>query len=148
MYTILDVYIKPLVWNYSVYVIESLVLLIIICFLNEISVTNLTKDLILYNKVLMDHGFSLCRRKGTNMITFCLIVFSILKKIVRRYILSVCQCAVKGTLMQIWKSGNIFVFTWKLYAEDFTLKRFTFCNMRTWSMWKFCLQSFRNNMAN
>ena len=29
---------------------------------------------------------------------------------------------VKGTLMQIWKSVNIFVFIWKKYAEDFTLK--------------------------
>ena len=27
----------------------------------------------------------------------------------------------KGTLMQIWKSGNIFVFIWK-YVEGFTLK--------------------------
>ena len=25
--------------------------------------------------------------------------------------------------MQIWKSANIFVFTWKQYVEDFTLKR-------------------------
>ena len=36
----------------------------------------------------------------------------------------------KGTLMQIWKSGNIFVFTWKQYVEDFTLKhllRFAIC---------------------
>ena len=29
---------------------------------------------------------------------------------------------VKGILMQIWKSANIFAFIWKLYAEDFTLK--------------------------
>ena len=28
----------------------------------------------------------------------------------------------KGTLMQIWKSANIFVFKWKWYVEDFTLK--------------------------
>ena len=28
----------------------------------------------------------------------------------------------KGTLMQIWKSANIFVFIWKWYVEDFTLK--------------------------
>ena len=25
--------------------------------------------------------------------------------------------------MQIWKSGNILVFIWKLYVEDFTLKQ-------------------------
>ena len=29
---------------------------------------------------------------------------------------------LKGTPMQIWKSANIFVFTWKWYVEDFTLK--------------------------
>ena len=54
-------------------------LLIIICFLNKVSVSNLTKDLILYNKVFMDDNLSLCSKKGTNMVTFCLIVFSILK---------------------------------------------------------------------
>ena len=31
---------------------------------------------------------------------------------------------IQGTLMQIWKSANIFVFVWKYYAEDFTLKHF------------------------
>ena len=29
---------------------------------------------------------------------------------------------IKGTLMQIWKSANIFVFIWKQYVEGFTLK--------------------------
>ena len=29
---------------------------------------------------------------------------------------------VKGTLMQIWKSADIFVFMLKKYAEDFTFK--------------------------
>ena len=29
---------------------------------------------------------------------------------------------LKGTLMQIWKSANIFVFIWKYYVEDFILK--------------------------
>ena len=24
--------------------------------------------------------------------------------------------------MQVWKSANIFVFTWKWYVEDFTIK--------------------------
>ena len=28
----------------------------------------------------------------------------------------------KGTLMQIWKSANIYVFIWRWYAEDLTLK--------------------------
>ena len=31
---------------------------------------------------------------------------------------------IKGTLMQIWKSANIFVFPWKQYVEDLTLKHF------------------------
>ena len=31
---------------------------------------------------------------------------------------------LKGTLMQILKSANIFVFIWKQYVEDFTLKHF------------------------
>ena len=29
---------------------------------------------------------------------------------------------VKGTLTPIWKSAHIFVFMWKKYVEDFTLK--------------------------
>ena len=29
---------------------------------------------------------------------------------------------MKGTLMQIWKSANIFVFIWKWYVENLTLK--------------------------
>ena len=29
---------------------------------------------------------------------------------------------IKGPLMRIWKSANIFVFIWKSYVEDFTLK--------------------------
>ena len=29
---------------------------------------------------------------------------------------------LKGTLMQIWKSANIFMFIWKYYAENFTLE--------------------------
>ena len=32
------------------------------------------------------------------------------------------MAVVKGTLMQIWKSANIFVFIWMEYVEDFTLK--------------------------
>ena len=32
----------------------------------------------------------------------------------------------KGTLMKIWKSVNIFVFIWKKYVEDFTLKHLLF----------------------
>ena len=32
--------------------------------------------------------------------------------------------ALKGTLMQISKSANIFFLIWKYYVEDFTLKHF------------------------
>ena len=31
---------------------------------------------------------------------------------------------LKGSLLQIWKSANIFVVIWKLYVEGFTLKHF------------------------
>ena len=47
---------------------------------------------------------------------------------------------IKGTLTQIWKPANIFVLIGKWYAEGFTL--------RTWDMWKVCLQTFRNNRIN
>ena len=54
-------------------------------------------------------------------------------------------CCLKGTLMQIWKSANIFFFKWK-YVEDFTFKiPFTLWDMRTWDMWKVCSQTLRNN---
>ena len=46
---------------------------------------------------------------------------------------------IKVTLMQISKSANIFAFTWKQYAEDFTLKHLLrFWDTRTWDMWKVC----------
>ena len=35
---------------------------------------------------------------------------------------SLIQSNFKVTLMQIWKSAIIFVFIWKYYVEDFTLK--------------------------
>ena len=53
---------------------------------------------------------------------------------------------LKGTLMQIWKSANIFVLTWKWLCRRFHIKTpFTLWNMRTWDMWNVCLQTFRNN---
>ena len=33
---------------------------------------------------------------------------------------------IKGALMQIWKSANIFVYMWKQYVEDFTLNHLFF----------------------
>ena len=38
---------------------------------------------------------------------------------IKRYIL---DDGIKGTLMHIWKSANIFVLIWKYYVEDATLK--------------------------
>ena len=32
------------------------------------------------------------------------------------------QIYLKGTLVQIWKSDNVFVFMWIYYVEDFTSK--------------------------
>ena len=29
---------------------------------------------------------------------------------------------IKCTILQIWKSANIFVFAWKYYVKDYTLK--------------------------
>ena len=47
---------------------------------------------------------------------------------------------IKGTLMQIWKSANIFAFTFHIIKTPFT-----FWDMRTWDMGKVCLQTIRNN---
>ena len=33
-----------------------------------------------------------------------------------------CWQTFKGRLTQMWKSANIFIFTWKQYVEDFTIK--------------------------
>ena len=33
---------------------------------------------------------------------------------------------IKGTLMQIWKFANVFVFMWKKYVEGFILKHLLF----------------------
>ena len=47
---------------------------------------------------------------------------------------------VKGTLMQIWKSANIFLFIWKDMCWRFRIKTpFTFWDIRTWDMWNVCL---------
>ena len=49
---------------------------------------------------------------------------------------------LKGTLMQIWKSANIFVFIWKEYVEKHLLC-FEICGRK--DMGKVCLQTCRNN---
>ena len=53
----------------------------------------------------------------------------------------------EGTLMQIWKSANTFIFTWKWSVKNFTLNKiFYFLRYaRTWDVWKVSLQTFRNN---
>ena len=58
---------------------------------------------------------------------------------------SLIQSNFKVTLMQIWKSAIIFVFIWKYYVEDFTLKPLLLFDTRTRDMWKVCLQTFTNN---
>ena len=55
---------------------------------------------------------------------------------------SVALWNLKGTLMQIWKSVTIFVFIWKQYVKDFTLKHLLFFEICTRER---CLQTFRNN---
>ena len=41
------------------------------------------------------------------------------------------KLSIKGTLMQIWISANMFVFIWKYYVEDFTLKLLLLFNICT-----------------
>ena len=38
--------------------------------------------------------------------------------------------------MQIWKSTNIFVFIWKLYVEDVTLKHLLIFEIFTCEIWE------------
>ena len=47
-----------------------------------------------------------------------IIIFSITAQKIKFFIKDI---FIKGALMQIWNSANIFVFLWK-YVEDFTLK--------------------------
>ena len=63
-----------------------------------------------------------------------------------------CEPDFKGTLMQIWKSANIFVFVcwkiicWKIICCRFYIKTpFTLWDMCTWGMWKVCLQTFKSD---
>ena len=58
-----------------------------------------------------------CGVSDCNILKCCFAIFNINYKEdkIRLY------NSLKGTLMQIWKSANIFVFIWK-YVEDFTLK--------------------------
>ena len=46
--------------------------------------------------------------------TLCYLSFDLFKRNI--------ICNIKGTLMQMRNSANIFVFIWKQYVEDFTLK--------------------------
>ena len=50
-------------------------------------------------------------------------IFKSCSYIIRGLLTYLKTVTVKGTLMQIWKSACIFVFTWK-YVENFTLKHF------------------------
>ena len=51
----------------------------------------------------------------------------------------------KGTLVQSWKFINISVTYENNMLKISHKTRFTFWDMRTWDMWKVCLQTFRNN---
>ena len=54
----------------------------------------------------------------------------------------------KGTLMHIWKSANIFVFIWREYVEDFTLKHLLLSEIWTLEICgTFCLKTFRNKIC-
>ena len=43
---------------------------------------------------------------------------------------------IKGTLMQTWTSANIFVFLWKWYVEEFTLKHLLLSEICTRAMYE------------
>ena len=47
--------------------------------------------------------------------------------------------------MQIWKSANTFVLIRKLCWRLHIKMPFSFWDMRTWNMWKVCLQTLCNN---
>ena len=49
---------------------------------------------------------------------------------------------IKGTLMQIWKSTNIFVLIWRRFR---IIALFSFWDIRTRDIWNACLQTYRNN---
>ena len=52
----------------------------------------------------------------------------------------------KGTLMQIWKSANIFLFMWNQYVEDLTLRRLLIFEIYVGEICKkFFLRTSRNN---
>ena len=61
-----------------------------------------------------------------------------------RNILKVCNFIAqrkqfKGTLTQIWKSANIFLFIWKQYVQDLTLKHlllFVTCAREIYEVYK------------
>ena len=51
--------------------------------------------------------------------------------------------AANGTPIQIWKylPPHMKIICWRFHIKT----PFTFWDMRTWNMWKVCLQTFRNN---
>ena len=53
---------------------------------------------------------------------------------------------VNCTLMQIWKSVNIFIFTYTMICRRFhIITPFVFWDTRTRDMWNVCLQTYGNN---
>ena len=57
------------------------------------------------------------------------------------------QFPIKGTLIQIWKSVNIFVFTYKIIFRRFhIITPFAFWDIRTWDMRNVRLQKQKNKL--
>ena len=53
---------------------------------------------------------------------------------------------IKGILMQIWTSTDIFVSTWKTICRRFhIITAFTFWALHSWDIWNVCLQTYKNN---
>ena len=64
-------------------------------------------------------------RTTTGMFLVCVSTYKFAPYCHTLYLL-LCTEVFKGTLMQIWKSASIFVFIWKSYVDDFTLKHLLF----------------------
>ena len=63
----------------------------------------------------------LCSINWPNFIVWLSLIHEILRHVIFEWVVIPSKC-FKGTLMQIWKSVNIFIFIWIYYVEDFTLK--------------------------
>ena len=87
----------------------------------DIYAPNYPRSMLLINTLNKNQTFETLNARKTYKAYIKLGIFSLY------FIIVICKIfiflqLIKGTLMQNWKSVNIFVYTWKLCVEDFTLK--------------------------